>query len=81
MKMRKILSHQNLVAEVLTQVSTRFNPEIPLIKVFISLTRFQSYFFCYSILTDLFVFSQKYIDLLIEKEYLAKKEEDIYYLA
>lgn len=74
MKTRKTLNHQVLISEVLAQVSSRFKVTIPIIKVipFISVKSllliiyFRFQFVC--------IRPQKCIDMLIEKDYLERKD-------
>ena len=65
MKMRKELNHENLLAEVLSQLSTRFKAKVPIIKVCFSITKsLTSYIYV--------ILLQKCIDILIGKEYLER---------
>lgn len=81
MKMRKSLEHQNLVDEVQTQLSTQFKSEVPVIKVkkrhFGHATRcYEHYHWSLSLTTNrCFSSEQKCIEILIEKEYLERKED------
>ena len=67
MKMRRQLRHQQLMSEVLQQVTSRFQPKVAVIKV----TRVQSFGTDNNADNDLL---QKCIELLIEKEYLQRLE-------
>lgn len=88
MKMRKMLNHTQLVGEVLNQLSTRFKPKVPVIKVsHFSRIVIVFFFLGLHIVNSNFLFTfptQKCIDILIEKEYLERMEgqKDTYsYLA
>lgn len=83
MKMRKVLSNRMLIVEVLSQLTPKFTPKVPHIKV----KHFVNFFFDLTRLKTklkFWFFLQKCIEKLIEKEYLErdKTEMDTYrYLA
>lgn len=71
MKTRKRMNHQTLMTEAIDQLSVRFKPKIPLLKV-----RDQTPFsICLLAHTSYAAqFGQKCIDVLIEKEFLERVE-------
>lgn len=71
MKMRKICKYQSLIAEVLSQLTSKFTPKVPQIKV-----KLNFYHHLIFLFTFYSCFVQKCIEKLIEKEYLERDTED-----